>query len=110
MTLSSTRWWMAVAAIGWLGLASAPAALAQRASDVEVEYTIKAPDPGNPKTKGEAPQIEVKVIGAPNLTADRFVLVDQSARPAVQMKAASRRAFKQGPDTLAVAIVMLGWE
>src|SRR5690349_24281 len=101
MNMSSARW-MAVIAMGWVA-----AAAAQSAADVEVEYTIKAPDPGNPKTKGDAPQIEATVIGAPTLPLDKLVLVDRSARPPVQIKAASRRAFNKGPDTLAVAIVML---
>jgi hypothetical protein len=78
--------------------------------DIKVQYTIIPPDPKNPETRGDAPRIEVRVIGAPNLTANKFVLVDKSVRPPFEMKASSRRGFLQGSETLAVAIVMLGWE
>lgn len=107
--MSSTRGWMAVAAIGWIGLASVGTLRAEDRRDVEVTYAIKPPDPG-PKTKDDAPQIEAIVIGAPNLPADRFVLVDKSARPPVQIKAVAKRGVQQGSETLALAVVMLGWE
>ena len=108
--MSSTRWWMTVAAIGCFGLASARTLRAEGTSNAEVLLTIKAPNPKDPKTKGNAPQIEATVIGAPNLTADKFTLLDKSAKSPVQMKALTRRPFNQGSDTLAVAIVMQGWE
>lgn len=108
--MSNTRWWMtAVAAICCVGLGSVRTVRAQGA-DVEVQLTVKPPDPSNPKTKGDAPQIEATVIGAPNLTVDKFFLVDKSAKPPFEIKAASKRGFNQGTETLAVAIVMLGWE
>lgn len=100
---------MAVAAVGCIGLASVGTLRAEDGRNVEVSYTIKPPDPG-PKTKGDAPQIEAIVIGAPNLPADRFVLVDRSARPPVQIKAVAKRGVQQGSETLALAVVMLGWE
>jgi len=108
--MSRTCWWITAAVIGCVGLASARTSWAGPASDAEVLYTIKPPDATNPRTKGDAPQIEATVVGAPNLSADKFVLVDKSVTPPVQVKAVSRRAFHQGPDTLAVAIVILGWE
>ncbi len=111
MTMSNTRWWMTVVAICGVGLAGAGTARAQGSSDIEVQFTTKAPDPNNPKTKGDAPQVEATIIGAPNLTADKFILVDKSAKPVpVEMKAIAKRGFNQGSETLAVAIVMLGWE
>jgi hypothetical protein len=109
MTMAKTRWWMTVAAMGCLALAFGRTARAE-GSDIEVIYTTKAPDPNNPKTKGDAPQVEVTVIGAPNLTADKFALIDKTAKPPIEMKALSKRGFLQGTETLAVAIVMLGWE
>jgi hypothetical protein len=104
------RWWMTIAAICCVGLVPARTARAEGAGDIEVIYTIKPPDPANPKTKDDAPQIETTVIGAPNLTADKFILIDKSVKPPFEMKAASKRGFLQGSETLAVAIVMLGWE
>jgi hypothetical protein len=77
---------------------------------VEALYTIKPPDPKDPRTQGDAPQIEVTIVGAPNLPADQFLLVDKSAKPEVKMNAIAKRSFSQGAETLAVAIVMLGWE
>jgi len=108
--MSNTRWWMTIAAVCCVGLLSAATARAEGTADIEVQYTVKPPDPTNPKTKGDAPQIEVTVIGAPNLTADKFLLVDKTVKPPIEMKALSKRGFLQGTETLAVAIVMLGWE
>src|SRR5262249_9770813 len=105
MTMLNTRWWMTVAVICCVGLASARTARADGLTDVEVQYTVKPPDPANPKTKGDAPSIEVTVIGAQNLTADKFMLIDKTVKPTVEMKAASKRGFLQGTETLAVAIV-----
>jgi hypothetical protein len=105
---------MRLAAIGCIGLAAAAArptqARAQSASNAEVNYTIKPPAADNSKTKGEAPQIEATVIGAPDVPAGKLVLVDTSVTPPVQIKAASKRSYSQGTETLALAIVMLGWE
>jgi hypothetical protein len=100
--MSSMRWWLLVAVLGCAGVLTARPSWA--GGDVEVLFTVKPP------AKGEAPQIEATVVGAPNLPAERFVLLDKSAKPPIQIKAASRRAFNQGPDTVAVAIVMSGWE
>jgi hypothetical protein len=86
------------------------ASTARADGEVEVQFLIKPADPTNPKTKGDAPQIEATIIGAPNLTPDKFILVDKSAKPPVEIKAVSKRNFNQGTETLAVAIVMLGWE
>ena len=108
--MSSTRWWIAAAAIGCAGIASVGTLQAQDASDIEVLYGIKEPDPGNSKTKGEAPQIAATVIGGPSLPPDKYVLVDTSVKPPVEIKATSKRAYHQGSETLALAIVMLGWE
>jgi hypothetical protein len=110
MTMSKTSWWMSIAALWCVCLASVRPARAEGSADIEVIYNIKPADPANPKTKGDAPQIETTVIGAPNLTADKFLLIDKSVKPPFEMKAVSKRGFLQGSETLAVAIVMLGWE
>lgn len=110
MTMPNTRRWMAIATLLCVGLAGAGTARAEGGADIEVLFSTKAPDPSNPKTKGDAPQVEATLIGAPNLAVDKFVLVDKSAKPPVEMKAIQKRGFQQGTETLAVAIVMLGWE
>lgn len=89
------------------GLAGTAAA---QSKEVEVLYSIKPPDPTNPKTKDDAPQIEATVIGAPNLEESKFVLKDNSAKVAVELKAISKRVYNQGNEPLALAIVMNGWE
>jgi hypothetical protein len=109
MIMSNTRWWMTAAAICCLAIASAGTARAQ-GGEIEVQYTTKPADPSNPKTKGDAPQIEATVIGAANLPAEKFFLVDKLAKPPFEVKAIAKRGFLQGNETLAVAILMLGWE
>lgn len=104
------RWWMAAAAVGCVALAAVAARTARAGGprNVEVGYEAKLPDPKDPK--GQGPRIEVTVVGAPDLPTDKFTLVDVSANPPVQLKATSRRAYSQGNESVAIAIVMLGWE
>jgi len=100
---------------GWLvmGLAAACLAMPGRvradASNIEVRFEVKPPDPGNPKTKDDAPQIEATVIGAPNFPAEKFSLRDD-VKQAVELKPISKREYTQGTEKLAIAIVMNGWE
>jgi hypothetical protein len=101
--------WLAIAALCCVGLAGAGTARAE-GEDIQVQLVPKVPDPNNPKTKGDAPQIEATVIGAANLPPDKFFLVDKLSKPPFEVKATSKRGFLQGSETLAVAIVMLGWE
>lgn len=114
--MSSTRGRRAITTIATIttitawGLAAAPAAWAQQAADVDVLLQVKTPDAKAPGTRGDAPRIEATVLDAPTVAADRFVLVDESARPPIRIPAASRRTFSQGPDPMAIAIVMNGWE
>lgn len=68
----------------------------------------RLPGPENPEL--EVPQVDVTVIGAPNLPADKFVLVDKSAKPPVEIKASKAIDFTKGKETVAIAIVMNGWE
>ncbi len=80
------------------------------ASKIEVLMQVRPPDRNNEKTKHDAPALEVTVIGGPNLGLDKFVLKEDGAKQPVELKAASKRDFNQGTETLAVAIVLLGWE
>ncbi len=97
-----------VATLGF-GLPAAGPAFAQ-GNDVEVLFTVKPPDKANEKTKDDAPQIEATIIGAPNLPQDKFILTDASAKLPVALKAISKREYNKGTETLALAIVMNGWE
>jgi hypothetical protein len=77
---------------------------------VEVRYEIRPPDPKDPKAKGEAPRVEVTIIGAPSVAADKLVLVDTAAKPPVRITALAKRSYAQGNEPLALAVVMFGWE
>ncbi len=94
--------------VSGLGL-SARRAVAE-SKEVEVFYTLSPPDPGNEKTKHDAPQVLATVIGAPNLPLEKFTLIDKSSKVPVELKAIDKKEFNQGKETLALAIVMNGWE
>jgi len=96
-----------------IGLAAACLAMPHRvradASSIEVRLEVKPADPGNPKTKDDAPQIEATVIGAPNFPPEKFSL-REDVKQAVEVKPISKREYTQGTEKLAIAIVMNGWE
>lgn len=80
-------------------------------AQVEVQLQVKPPDPNDPKKKGEPPQIEVTVIGAANLPAEKFSLRPEEKLPRpVELKPLSKRDFIQGTESVAIAIVLEGWE
>jgi len=115
-TKHNARWLLTIAAT-WLAttwLGSARVAHAEGAdldpSKIEVLMQVKAPDKNNEKTKNDAPQLDVTVIGGPNLAADKFSLHEEGAKQPVELKALSKRDFTQGTETLAIAIVLFGWE
>jgi hypothetical protein len=85
----------------------APAVAHADAGSVEVLFTVKPPTPGK---KDAVPTVEATVIGAPNMSADKFKIVDKSAKVPVELAAIQKRDYNQGTETLAVAIVMNGWE
>jgi hypothetical protein len=111
MTKSILRW---VSVLGlaalWAGSVRPAHAEELDTSKIEVLMSVKPPDKANEKTKDDAPSIEVTVIGAPNLAADKFTLHEDGAKIPVEMKASSKRDFSQGTETLSVAIVLYGWE
>ena len=79
-------------------------------SKIEVLMQVKPPDKANEKTENDAPQIEVTVIGGPNVGADKFSLHEEGAKQPVELKALSRRDFNPNSETLSIAIVLYGWE
>jgi hypothetical protein len=97
-----------------MGLAAACLAVPGRvhadASSIAVQMEVKPPDRNNAKTKDDAPQIEVTVIGAPNLPGEKFTLREDGAKQPVELKPTSKREYTQGTEKLAIAIVMNGWE
>jgi hypothetical protein len=107
MTKHNARWLLPGIAVASLATSSAVYA---EGSNVEVQMQVKPPDKNNPKTKDDAPQIEVTVIGAPNLPNDKFTLREEGAKQPIEIKPLSKREFNQGSEKLAVAIVLNGWE
>jgi hypothetical protein len=80
-------------------------------SGVEVYLEVKAPDPKDPKTKGQAPQIQATVIHAPGgIPQDKFTLYEPSAKQKVEFKPSSMKPYTEGSETITIAFVMLGWE
>jgi hypothetical protein len=107
MTMRNARWLLL------LGIAASWLATEREvhAQGIEVQLQVKPPDPADPKKKGQAPQIEVTVIGAANLPADKFSLRPEEKLPRpVELKPLSKRDFIQGTETVAIAIVLEGWE
>ncbi len=101
--MSSMRGARDRAAIGLSGQSGG--AGGQSIADAEVLFEIKAPDAKDPKA---APQIEATVIGAPNLPAERFALVDERRPGRRSRSRRCRGALSQGPRLLALAIVLMG--
>jgi len=78
---------------------------------VEVYLEVKAPDPKDPKTKDQAPQIQATVIHAPGgIPQDKFTLYEPNAKQKIEFKPSSMRGYTEGGETIAIAFVMLGWE
>lgn len=69
-------------------------------SDVEVNLRVV------PQRDG-APQIEATLIGAPTLPMDHYRL---RADTGASVPAIALRDFRHGPDTVAIAFVVCGWE
>jgi uncharacterized protein YegL len=78
--------------------------------NVEVYLTVKPPNPNDPKSKDEAPGIEATIINGPNTTLDKFLITEPTAKKPYQLKAATKREFTQGTETLALALVINGQE
>ncbi|HEU4733152.1 MAG TPA: FHA domain-containing protein [Kofleriaceae bacterium] len=107
--MKHTLRWLLVPMFAAAWLASARQARAE-GSNIEVLMQVKPPDKNNPKTKDDAPQVEVTVIGAPNLPSEKFTLREEGAKQPIELKPSSRRDYNQGTEKLAIAIVMNGWE
>lgn len=78
---------------------------------VEVYLEVKAPDPHDPKTKDQAPQIQATVIHAPGgIPQDKFTLYEPGAKQKIEFKPSLMRGYTEGGETISIAFVMLGWE
>jgi len=109
--MTRTKSWLAAAMVLLYGVILADAAPeASSGNNIEVLYQVELPDKSNPKTEDDPPIIKATVIGAPNTSVDKFVLLDKSAKPPIEMKATKMVDFKKGTETLAIAIVLNGWE
>ncbi|MEJ7600562.1 MAG: hypothetical protein WKG01_21830, partial [Kofleriaceae bacterium] len=96
-----------VAFIPW---SSGQPAAPKGSGQVEVYLTVKPQDANNPKAKNEAPMIEATIVNGPNTTLDKFVLTEGTAKKPFGLKAATKREFTQGTETLALALVINGQE
>jgi FHA domain len=107
---NARRWLLLGVASAWIAFALANVRPVH-AQGIEVQLQVQPPDPADPKKKGQAPQVLVTVIGAPNLTADKFSLrpEEKLAKP-VELKPLSKRDFIQGAEPLAMVIILEGWE
>ncbi|MGE0546809.1 MAG: FHA domain-containing protein [Kofleriaceae bacterium] len=78
---------------------------------IEVFLQVKPPDPQDPKAKAAAPTIEATIVGGPNLTADKFSLIEPSAKTPIELKPLGPlRPYTAGTETIAIAIVFNGQE
>src|SRR5262249_41785647 len=111
MTTHDRRWARSLLLLGiagaWLAMERPVHA---EGSNIEVLLQVKPPDPNNPKTKDDAPQIEARVIGAANLPSDKFLLREEGAKQPIEIKPLTKREYNQGTEKLAIAIVLNGWE
>jgi hypothetical protein len=86
----------------------ASAAVASKRSstlaELEVYFRAKLPGAGSP-----VPVIEATVIGAVNQPMEAYTLVDSSA-PGVALRPSKMLTGRSGPEPIALAIVMNGWE
>ncbi len=108
--MRTTKFLVTLVTLVWASTAFAQPAPAPSSGNVEVLLQVKPPDKNDPKKKDEAPQVEATVIGAPNLPAEKFSLLEDGAKQPVEMKPLSKREYNQGTETVAIAIVMNGWE
>ncbi|MBP9085468.1 MAG: FHA domain-containing protein [Kofleriaceae bacterium] len=97
---------LALAATLLCGVVISGVALAQK----QVQLQVKPADPKDPKRKGMAPEVEATIIGAgAGVPLDKFSLLQTDAKtPIPPIKASSVRAYIQGSETIAVAVLIEG--
>jgi hypothetical protein len=87
----------------------APAGGGGGGGTVEVQLNAKAQDPRG-KTKDDAPTIEATIVGGPNVPLDQFTISEANAKVPLSIKAATKRDYNQGSETIAIALVINGQE
>lgn len=112
MTTHNLRWMLPLAIVALWGGSPGTARADEEPgfAKVEVQMQVKPPDRSKEKTKDEAPEIDVTVIGAPNTAVDKFSIFESGSKQPVELKAIAKRNYNQGSDPLAIAIVLYGWE
>jgi FHA domain len=115
MSTHNLRWMVLLGMVAGFGLGAGSPGIARAdteadGSAIQVLMQVKPLDPKNEKTKGDAPQIEVTAIGAPNTAVEKFSLYEDGAKQPVELKPLSKRDYNQGTEPLAIAIVLYGWE
>lgn len=80
-------------------------------SGIELQMEIQPRKLGPDEDEGDFPRdIEVTVIGGPNLPKEKFTLRDAKSKEPYELKASVRRDFNQSTETVAIALVMNTWE
>jgi hypothetical protein len=82
--------------------------VARADGNIEVYPQVKVPDPKDPKTKGQAPQIEVTIVGGPKVPLDKFTISTTNKNQKVTLKAEKLREYTEGTETIAIALVING--
>jgi hypothetical protein len=94
-----------------IALAFALVAHRQAVAEPKVTYTVRPIDPlKEPKRKGLPPDIEATVIDGPGgVPAEKFTLIQKDSRaPIPPMKALSLKSYIQGPDPIAIVVLIEG--
>jgi Inner membrane component of T3SS, cytoplasmic domain len=80
-------------------------------AEPKVTFTVRPIDPvKDPKRKGLPPDIEATVIDGPGgVPADKFTLIQKDSKaPIPPMKALSLKSYIQGPDAIALVVLIEG--
>ncbi len=81
------------------------------AAEPKVTYTVRPIDPlKEPKRKGLPPDIEATIIDGPGgVPAEKFTLIQKDSKtPIPPMKALSLKSYVQGPDPIAIVVLIEG--
>jgi hypothetical protein len=81
-----------------------------RADSAEISMVVVPPDPKDPKTKDNAPTIEVTVVNGPTLPMEKFSLtaVNPTLNQKVKFPASKLRPYAEGKETIAIVLVICG--
>ncbi len=79
-------------------------------NNVEVYLQVKPRDPTNKAERNLAPEIEATIVGGPRTTPEKLTLWTRNGTQKVTMRASKVRAYSEGKETIAIALVICGQE